>query len=229
MSRPSEGFAGGVSPLVVIAGTGGELLVYNGTPGAGKLIFAVASSNGTDPYGNTFHAGANLLVVPAFGNPGGIAFAINNNFGPPGMVYSATSPGTAGILQIQGQGDVQFFQLDDFHGTATIESGILQWIPTTPGSGNFNIGGNSTGILQEQHGTFSSSFAAQNSTTGTLTFPFTFTNAPSIPTSVLVGSNLDVLLNWQTITTTQATWRLFQKGGVNITGTVIVDWWAVGS
>ena len=46
-----------VASRVIIIGTGGELLVYSPTAGAGNLLLSVAGSAGTDSFGNSFPAG----------------------------------------------------------------------------------------------------------------------------------------------------------------------------
>lgn len=231
MSAPSEGFHGALGTTVVVAGGGSQILVYNGTPGPGTLIFAVSSSAGTDAYGNTFKAGINYLVTLLDLEPGGLLWGINNAFGPPGISYvAAGGPGTAGQLHIDGQGGQQFIELDDFDLNCTIESGLLQWINSTPGSGSFILGLASTGMGNEQHGTFSATFAGVSSLSGSFSFPAgAFSSAPVIIGAVQIGSNFDVLLNWQTVSASTAGWRLFQKSGTNITGTAIVHWWAVNT
>lgn len=59
-------------------GANAEYLGYSGTPALGNLIFSVAPSNGTDPYGNAYKQGvaiykgkatANLIVDPNSGVP----------------------------------------------------------------------------------------------------------------------------------------------------------------
>lgn len=75
-----------------------------------------------------------------------------------------------------------------------------------------------------EFGTFNSTFTAANSTSGTQTFAHTFTATPVVVATVLIGSNLDVLINLQTVSTTNFTWRLFQKSGTNISGTATVHW-----
>lgn len=46
-----------VARRVIIIGTGGELLVYSPTAGAGNLVASIAGSVTTDAYGNTVQAG----------------------------------------------------------------------------------------------------------------------------------------------------------------------------
>lgn len=55
-----------VASRVIIIGTGGELLVYSPTAGAGNLILSIAGNAGTDPFGNAFPAG---LTVGAASGP----------------------------------------------------------------------------------------------------------------------------------------------------------------
>jgi hypothetical protein len=47
-----------VQNQVIIAGSQGQLLVYNGTPGANNLIYSITSRQFTDPYGNLVLAGS---------------------------------------------------------------------------------------------------------------------------------------------------------------------------
>jgi len=46
-----------VASRVIIIGSGGELLVYSPTQGAGNLIASIAGTTGTDPFGNNFLSG----------------------------------------------------------------------------------------------------------------------------------------------------------------------------
>ncbi len=88
--------------------------------------------------------------------------------------------------------------------------------------------GNSLPELK-QKGSFTSTFTTQNSTSGTLNFPIPFNVAPILTHSVIVGANLDVLLNWTGVPSINSVaWRLFQKGGVAISGTVTVHWVGYG-
>jgi hypothetical protein len=83
-------------------------------------------------------------------------------------------------------------------------------------------------ILTGQSGTFTTTFTAQSSKSGTLTFPVPFTTAPVVTWGVQVGSNLDILINAVTVTNAAVSWRAFQVNGTNVTGTVTVHWIAEG-
>lgn len=47
----------GPAKRVIITGTNGELLVYNGPPAAGNLIIAISGTAGSDSFGNAYNAG----------------------------------------------------------------------------------------------------------------------------------------------------------------------------
>lgn len=82
--------------------------------------------------------------------------------------------------------------------------------------------------IKIQGGSFSATFSAANSTSGTLTYPTAFTATPTPVATVQVAANLDINFNWQSTSATAATWRAFQNTGVAITGTATVFWIAVG-
>ena len=82
-----------------------------------------------------------------------------------------------------------------------------------------------------QFGTFTSTFSAESSKTGTLTFTDAFSAAPDmVQATVGIGANLDVLVNWTNApTSTGVGWRLFQRALSNISGTATVHWMAIGA
>ena len=60
---------------VIIAGSGGELLVYSPTAAAGNLISSIAAQAGTDSFGNHFLAGtASYSSIACNLTGGGISF-----------------------------------------------------------------------------------------------------------------------------------------------------------
>lgn len=94
----------------VATGTGGEVLVYNGTPAAGNLILAIAASSGSDAYGNSWKSGANL---PTVGGQANIYFPSVDTFGnyvtvqqggtasgPQFNIYSTTNNGTGSAIPV---------------------------------------------------------------------------------------------------------------------------------
>lgn len=50
---------------VVVNGAGDGVFVYDGTPGPGTLIVAIASAAGTDPYGNPYSGPGIAVSGPA--------------------------------------------------------------------------------------------------------------------------------------------------------------------
>jgi hypothetical protein len=56
------------SNTVVVAGSGDGIFVYNGTPGPGTLVLAIASSSGTDSFGNAYSGPGMSLSWPGFAN-----------------------------------------------------------------------------------------------------------------------------------------------------------------
>jgi hypothetical protein len=60
-----------VASRVIIIGSGGELLVYSPTAGAGNLIASIAGQAGTDPWGNAVVQG-----VAAYATVAGVTYAI---------------------------------------------------------------------------------------------------------------------------------------------------------
>jgi hypothetical protein len=61
-----------IANTVTIVGANGGVFVYNGTPGPGTLVEAIAGTGGTDPYGNSYGPG-----FTSFG-PLGAAAQINS-------------------------------------------------------------------------------------------------------------------------------------------------------
>jgi hypothetical protein len=109
-------------------------------------------------------------------------------------------------------------------------------------TGNATIGGNVTadnlpqvrtadsGVLI-QKGIVSHAFTSDTSFSGTITFPQAFSSATGVIVvgTVQTGSNLDVLVNWQNNpTATGVNYRMFQKDGTPVTGTIQVFWIAIG-
>lgn len=231
----------GPAKQVVIAGPGGLLLVYKGTPGPGTLALSIAAAAGTDPYGNTYGPGLNMN--PAFSQGvfpeiGAISWSIGDasaggiNQGPAGATHDLTvfSPGVHGASQtFRGNGNID---IDGGDGLGKLMLTTFAEYDLGDTLGLIRLGGPGfTGFKGMQFNSFTSSFAAVNSTSGTVTFPQAFPagTVPNVQATVTVGANLDILFN-QTgaATSTGFPWRLFQKGGVNVTGTVTVNWMAIG-
>lgn len=66
-----------VFPLIVVVATPGAfsgLFIYSPAPGPGNLVASIAGSAGTDPYGNTYPAGANFAQL---NNPQSMPAMIN--------------------------------------------------------------------------------------------------------------------------------------------------------
>lgn len=75
-----------------------------------------------------------------------------------------------------------------------------------------------------QRGKTNVTFSAEGAKTGTIVFPVAFTSVPVVTSTVEVGSNLDVLVNWQNVSTTQVGFRAFNKDGTAISGTATIHW-----
>lgn len=243
----SMGFRSALSRVVVIAGANNSgLFLYLGQPGAGKLILSLTPAAGTDPYGNTYGEGISLSTVANTADPGMLNWLINKvNAASIGQRNNGTNdiltirgPKAIGIINLWDNGQVDVLNtgasagvgmnIENF-GTAPLQllSGGDIWLQPGTATNVLELGPNGTGFHDEQHGTFSVTFSATSAATGTLTFPVAFVKAPVINGTVQVGSNLDILMNWQTVSATAATWRLFQKSGSSVTGTPVVHWWAV--
>lgn len=70
---------------------------------------------------------------------------------------------------------------------------------------------------------------AASAATGLITYNVTFVSAPIVMGTIHVGSNADFIVNWQSAPTSgNVAYRVFQKDGNNFTGTVRVNWMAVG-
>jgi hypothetical protein len=82
-----------------------------------------------------------------------------------------------------------------------------------------------------QRGNIPWSVAGANSQSGTLTFPVAFMASPAnVQLTVVVGGNNDFLANVQaTPTSTSFLWRVFQKGGINVTIGGTLYWLAYSS
>lgn len=87
-----------IANYVVIFGTHGSLLVYNGTPAAGNLIASIAAEPGTDAYGNTYLQGI-TNYLPGLGRSvqiDGGAIAFNQGGLSPGEIEGFTT----GVLEL---------------------------------------------------------------------------------------------------------------------------------
>lgn len=79
-------------------------------------------------------------------------------------------------------------------------------------------------------GTITLSFSAVAAVTGTSpTFGTTYSATPTVLTSIQVGSNLDILVNPQSVTTTNFSYRAFNRANTAVTGTAFLHWMAIGS
>lgn len=113
-------------------------------------------------------------------------------------------------------------------------TGAVQAASVTANTAMF-IAGNTVASVQSggktviESGSFTSVFTSAPATAGTLTFPTAFATAPIVHMQVIVGASLDVNVNLQGVTTTTATWRLFQNVGTSISATVTVHWIAIGT
>ncbi len=96
---------------LLVIGTGGNytgLFVYQGTPGPGNLVFSIAATAGTDPYGNTYLAGETVGAAPATqlqlisnGGTGMLNFLLNNAAITNGFLEGING-GTFGEILLQG-------------------------------------------------------------------------------------------------------------------------------
>jgi hypothetical protein len=55
---------------VIVKGTGDGVFVYDGAPGLGTLVVAIASAAGTDAYGNTYSGPGVAVSAPGGGSSG---------------------------------------------------------------------------------------------------------------------------------------------------------------
>ncbi len=70
------------------------------------------------------------------------------------------------------------------------------------------------------------SFDYSAASNGSVTFPVAFAVAPVVTIGLLIGSNHDLILNIQGVTTTGFTFRLFQNSGSVVAGTADIHWMA---
>lgn len=52
------------SNTVIVSGSGDGIFVYDGTPGPGTLVVAIASAAGTDQYGNAYSGPGIAVSIP---------------------------------------------------------------------------------------------------------------------------------------------------------------------
>lgn len=71
-------------------------------------------------------------------------------------------------------------------------------------------------------------FSAAASAETTVTWPVPYSASPEVIHSVQVASNLDILSNLKTLSATAGTFRLFQRGLGNVSGTATLHWQARG-
>ncbi len=83
-------------------------------------------------------------------------------------------------------------------------------------------------VVRYQQGTFDTVFSAQNSKSGTLTFPAAFTVVPVVTLTPAIGSSLAIAVNVNgAVTTTTIPWIVFNRdAGTNISGTATIHWTA---
>lgn len=84
----------------------------------------------------------------------------------------------------------------------------------------------------EDFGTYSGTWPGSSTAThtGSITFSKTFASPPTLTGTVRIGANRDVGLNWQSVTTTGATWRLFQVQGTPFASSSFdINWVAKGA
>lgn len=133
-AQPQVGVQPGVAQAVVIAnqviitGAGGGIFVYSPAPGPGDLIGSWSGTAGTDPYGNSYPAGLNVLEGTISGTDisggtiTGSAIIAEGSSGEI-LAYSGTTPqepGTPyGAVSVSSSGDVT-------SQTVTISSAITQ-------------------------------------------------------------------------------------------------------
>jgi hypothetical protein len=96
------GVTGGVvvANKVIIAGPGGGLFVYSGTPKNGNLIYSISATADTDPYGNAYRSGATSYASSTTFvqvDTGSIQFQT-----PFGNALIDLTSGASGELQITG-------------------------------------------------------------------------------------------------------------------------------
>lgn len=237
---------------VIIVAKEGDLLVYDGNPVPGQpfgtLVAALSGAAGDDGAGFNFWQGLSLQH-----NGPGINWSINGlSDEDEGKMYAFVDGLLKNHLQIRGPGlvgnpkAILDFNLDGavFQNSAGdtgigfnsqfggVNIGTKSGTSVSIGNAGATIifGANGTPFGQFEFGSFDVAFSASNSQSGTLTFPSAFTSEPNVNGNIIIGSNLDVLMNWQTISTgTNIGWRLFQKSGTNITGTAHVRWQAWGA
>lgn len=138
----------GPAKQVIIAGTSGELLVYEGTPAARNLILAISGVAGSDAFGNEWGVGLTL----ASNVVGGLAAFLNfineyhttdpANIDPPGI-----------YTQLDGAGLFQQLFLQGPHGNAQA-SAMIQLLAPPPASttGTMLLAGGNAGITMDDFG-----------------------------------------------------------------------------
>lgn len=78
-------------------------------------------------------------------------------------------------------------------------------------------------------GTATAAFSTQSAVSGTITYGLTFGGTPKVIATVQIGSNFDVAINLTGAPGTSSVgYRLFQVGGVSISGTATINWLAIG-
>lgn len=212
---------------IVDSSSGAALLIYDGPPGNGNLILAISSGVGTDQFGNNFGLGLSFQ----YNNSSNFINWLINRPQPPGPVFGTPSiasivSGTTETLELVGP-STNSFPPHSAGLSLGADSSSLQGTAQLSAD-NIILGAHGTAFGQLLAGTFAASFSASNSATGTLTFPTAFAAAPVLTDGVMVGSNLDILVNWQGISAGSATWRAFQKDGLNVTGTAHIQWVGIG-
>lgn len=233
---------------IIISPTGSPaVLIYSGPPALGNLIIALSGFDGTDSFGNKFWTGLTFIHgASASGSLGRLNFGMNDataadhgqllsyvdlsskshvNLSGPGGIGSAVNLDlSSDLTTILGGPNQNQLVINDFGGGVSLQA--LQVLTLLGLNQGIQFGQVGSLISAIQGGSFTASFSAANSASGTLTFPNAFPSVPKANVSLTVGANNDILPNWQSKAAGSLNWRFFQKGGIAVTTTVTADWWA---
>lgn len=197
----------------------GGLFIYDTVAAFNTLLMSLAPADGTDSYGNTYRRGLCFQPAAIAGSRALMSWAINDGgiTIPSGIQYNHT----VGYLELFSKAQAARLEMDDT-GSFLLDNG-------TGGLATIQAGHVGTPFGDLQWGSFSVSFSASASAGGTLTYPNAFrTAAPALVHGILIGSNLDICLNWQSRNATSASWRAFQNTNVAITGSGTIFWAGLG-
>lgn len=235
----------GPARRVIIAGSQGQILIYQNAVGPNNLIGSWSGAAGVDAVGNAYPQGFSLVngalgkIQWALENGGvdyGAIEAVNNLVGGD-QELQILGPALAAFIKLTSTGAIS---LDSSGGVGVIGSaGLTVSGGSTIADNGFQIGGGVNNPLGDVFhsaiiDSFSVNFAGVVGVNGTRqykggAYSFAPGISPIILPMLIVGANNDIAFDAQGVpTNTSFAYRFFQTRGVAATTTITVTYLAIG-